>query len=453
MPDTVDPTSRPPHATAIAAAILPADSPRAATARVLAPASLSEARARLARMVRRGCFVNLPQAPAVLSVEPADDAAGASTTWRDSLFLAPTDAPGAEGRIEIAEGARLLQGLTGIHPGQAQTSGAAPWLAAALAGRLAATPFAGLAIAAPGAPANMEEHCCLRLTLRSRRHLLSALARGPVAAWLAFMSRGDWSFERTPARPWLAAVSEETIAVAQHTLPSGALRTLAPGDVIVPDSPRFGPGGEGRIRLGGRHVRVRYAAPNSLEILDVERKVTTDDMEYDAGALNDGPLEDAAENGQAAGGAHGGWSDDGYDAQEPDHEPDQGPDQGLDQERAHEGFEEQGRGDAPSSGDAAALFAELDAAPGADFPDAAPASSGDGYAGLDAIPVTLSFELGKVSLPLADARTLGPGAVVLLGGGCPASVAIVSAGRTLGRGEIVDVAGQLGIRVIQWGAP
>ncbi|SFV13931.1 FliM/FliN family flagellar motor switch protein [Pseudoduganella namucuonensis] len=429
MPDTVDPTSLAPRA----AVILPADSPLAAAARAPAPASLGEARAQLARMVRRGCFVNLPHAPALLSVELADDAAGARAEWRDSLFLAPADGPGADGRIEIADGARLLQGLTGIHPGQARSSGTAPWLAAALAGRLAATPFAGLGVAAPGAPAHMEEHCCLRLTLRSRRHLISSLARAPAAAWLAFLSRCDWSFERAPARPWLAAVSEETISIARHTLPSGALSKLAPGDVIVPDSPRFGPGGEGRIRLGHRHVRVRYAAPNSLEILDVERKVTTDDMEYEmehgmehgieqeAGASGADPLEDEPEDGRDAGGG--------------------------------EAVDGEAPGDEIPDGEAEALFAELDAAPDADLADASPDTAGDVYAGLDAFPVTLAFELGKVSLPLADARTLGPGAVVLLDGGSPASVAIVSAGRTLGRGEIVDVAGQLGIRVIQWGAP
>jgi type III secretion protein Q len=102
------------------------------------------------------------------------------------------------------------------------------------------------------------------------------------------------------------------------------------------------------------------------------------------------------------------------------------------------------------TGDAAALFAELDAA----LPhDAPPAGGEDAPAGLDAVPVTLGFELGKLALPLGDIRTLGAGTVLLLDGGSPASVAITSAGQALGRGEIVDVAGQLGIRITHWGSP
>lgn len=103
-----------------------------------------------------------------------------------------------------------------------------------------------------------------------------------------------------------------------------------------------------------------------------------------------------------------------------------------------------------ASHEAEALFAELDTA----APEEAPAFDyQDTQSELDSVPVTLSFELGKVSLLLADARTLGRGAVLQFTGGSPASVAIVSGGQTLGRGEIVDVAGQLGIRVTQWRTP
>jgi type III secretion system YscQ/HrcQ family protein len=77
----------------------------------------------------------------------------------------------------------------------------------------------------------------------------------------------------------------------------------------------------------------------------------------------------------------------------------------------------------------------------------------DAHSDLDSVPVALSFELGKISLPLAEVRTLGPGGVVLFSGGSPASIAIVSAGQTLGRGEIVEVEGRLGIRVTQWRTP
>lgn len=72
---------------------------------------------------------------------------------------------------------------------------------------------------------------------------------------------------------------------------------------------------------------------------------------------------------------------------------------------------------------------------------------------IDDVPVNLAFVLGKVRLPVGEVRRLAPGSVVLFKGGSPASVAIVSSGRTLGRGEIVDVDGQLGIRITQWSVP
>lgn len=101
--------------------------------------------------------------------------------------------------------------------------------------------------------------------------------------------------------------------------------------------------------------------------------------------------------------------------------------------------------------EAEALFAEIEAA--APEEPIAFDYKEDAYSELDCVPVTLSFELGKVCLPLSEVRTLGPGAIAQFSGGSPASIAIVSAGQTLGRGEIVDVEGRLGIRITQWGTP
>lgn len=253
--------------------LLAADSPQALNAKksALTPVRLSERRVRVSRMVRRGCFVRLPGLQAVFSIHPAEDT---GTEWASSLFLETEG-----GLIEMADGARLIQGLSGIDPSLLQSLSAErrQWLAAALAGRLAETPLAGVRIAASAAHVNMKDSCCLRLTLRSRNHMLSTLARAPASAWLDFLPRSDWSFERSPVPGFLAAESQETVRIAQHTLPAGALRTLSIGDVIVPDSPSFQPDGEGRMRLWNLHVRVRYAEPNSLEILEVERKVTPEE--------------------------------------------------------------------------------------------------------------------------------------------------------------------------------
>jgi type III secretion protein Q len=73
-------------------------------------------------------------------------------------------------------------------------------------------------------------------------------------------------------------------------------------------------------------------------------------------------------------------------------------------------------------------------------------------ADLDTVPVTLNFELGKARMTLGDIRTLAPGAIVPFTDGTPASIAIRSGGRLLGRGEVVDVQGQLAIRIVQWGS-
>jgi type III secretion protein Q len=67
--------------------------------------------------------------------------------------------------------------------------------------------------------------------------------------------------------------------------------------------------------------------------------------------------------------------------------------------------------------------------------------------------VTVDFELGRVRASLTQLQGLTAGTRLPVLDGTPASVAIVCAGRTMGRGEIVDVHGQLGIRIIEWGVP
>lgn len=71
---------------------------------------------------------------------------------------------------------------------------------------------------------------------------------------------------------------------------------------------------------------------------------------------------------------------------------------------------------------------------------------------LDSIPVTLDFELGQVAMSFGALREIGVGAIIEVSGGSPACITIASNGRTLGQGEVVDVNGQLGIRVTHWGA-
>ena len=68
---------------------------------------------------------------------------------------------------------------------------------------------------------------------------------------------------------------------------------------------------------------------------------------------------------------------------------------------------------------------------------------------LDELPVTLVFELGRSELPLAAVQGLAPGAVIPLGRDPGEAVDIVANGRRIGRGEIVRIGDELGIRVVR----
>jgi type III secretion protein Q len=70
---------------------------------------------------------------------------------------------------------------------------------------------------------------------------------------------------------------------------------------------------------------------------------------------------------------------------------------------------------------------------------------------LDDVGVTLDFELGHVATSFGALRALGVGSTLLLAQSNPVSIAIVCGKRLLGRGEAVDVDGQLGVRIIEWG--
>lgn len=67
---------------------------------------------------------------------------------------------------------------------------------------------------------------------------------------------------------------------------------------------------------------------------------------------------------------------------------------------------------------------------------------------LDELPVRVVFELGRLELPLAELEAAGPGHVFELRGDEAQPIDIVANGLRVGAGEIVSVAGQLGVRVL-----
>lgn len=70
-------------------------------------------------------------------------------------------------------------------------------------------------------------------------------------------------------------------------------------------------------------------------------------------------------------------------------------------------------------------------------------------ASFDAIPVRLSFDLGEISLTLAELRALQPGQAIRLGHPLAAAVRIRANGALIGEGELVEIDGLLGVSVSQ----
>lgn len=66
------------------------------------------------------------------------------------------------------------------------------------------------------------------------------------------------------------------------------------------------------------------------------------------------------------------------------------------------------------------------------------------------LPIPLEFELGRITLTFEELQSIGPGTILEVFDGAPLSIAIRSSGHPLGRGEIVEVDGNLGIRIAHW---
>lgn len=71
---------------------------------------------------------------------------------------------------------------------------------------------------------------------------------------------------------------------------------------------------------------------------------------------------------------------------------------------------------------------------------------------LDDLPVTLSFELGTLEMPLSELNALTPGCVLAIRGAVPPEVAVCAGGRRIGAGELVELDGRLGVEIRRIGA-
>jgi type III secretion protein Q len=67
----------------------------------------------------------------------------------------------------------------------------------------------------------------------------------------------------------------------------------------------------------------------------------------------------------------------------------------------------------------------------------------------DQLPVQLTFEVGRLEMTLAELRRLGPGSVLELGRAIAEPVRICAQGRPVGQGELVDIEGMVGVKVVR----
>jgi flagellar motor switch protein FliN/FliY len=65
------------------------------------------------------------------------------------------------------------------------------------------------------------------------------------------------------------------------------------------------------------------------------------------------------------------------------------------------------------------------------------------------VPVELSVELGKRTIPIAEILSIGPGAVIELGKAAGESLDVLVNGKLVARGEAVVVGEKYGIRIVE----
>jgi type III secretion protein Q len=68
-------------------------------------------------------------------------------------------------------------------------------------------------------------------------------------------------------------------------------------------------------------------------------------------------------------------------------------------------------------------------------------------AALDQVPIRVVFEIGRLDVPLAEVRRLGPGYVLPLAKPIESAVDIVANGRRIGQGSLMKIGDSIGVRI------
>ncbi|AKN64460.1 hypothetical protein ACP92_03970 [Herbaspirillum seropedicae] len=343
--------------------------------------------AQLSRLLGRGVRLALGRDDMALLALPASaTAASAVAAMAPDLRLQTAD-----GVLLLAQGERLLAGLTGIDPAASRHADGrfAPWLAAALAGRLQQTALASLHTVQPCAAGDAAQAglVALRLRLRDPTHAIETLAWAAPSLWRCWLEAAEPM--QMPLSAWSGLPLSSTVLLATHRLPSRVMEALRVGDLLLPERPLFDIHGHGRMTLGARQWRVRYIAHQRLQIISQENALNHDtDLAQSSADLDADPDDEAFHDADASA-ASAEEGDEGRDGED-------GPDVAVE------------------------------------------------------LPLTLQVELGRLSLSLSQLRALGEQVVLELHGASAQALRITSAGVELGRGEVVSVDGRLGVRIVRW---
>lgn len=236
-----------------------------------------------------------------------------------------------------------------------------------------------------------------------------ARLEGAASALSALAAAAPWQAGAPRALPEARLRVRVPVALGRLRLAPRTLRSLRAGDVLLPRRPRFHPDGAGVVRLGPCCLAGVLDAAGGFRFERWSADPMDDHSDEDDDTLAHDAADALAHDAEPP--------DDGLI--DPDADPDVDPDADLD--------------------------ADPDADPDADL-DAAPrAPSIDPP--IEALPLTLTIELGVLELSVAQVRALAPGQVLALERPLPAQARLVCGGIELARGELVELEGRLGLEI------
>ncbi|AVR94333.1 YscQ/HrcQ family type III secretion apparatus protein [Pseudoduganella armeniaca] len=244
--------------------------------RTLLRARVGAAYADLTRRVGRGLCLALADGVTLHVMCTAE----ALALDEDALAL-----EGPHGRLALQAGVPFLLALTGIDVAAFDAAPPAQreWLAGRVLGRLAGSPLAAMTrLVRPAPAASGSEPATLHLSLRDGSHAVGTLAQADATTWLALLATQPAQPMRVPQQAFISLPVSLVTRIARHALPPDALRTLVPGDVIVPSRPDIDVDGTGWLRGPHGLARVRYSGTGTVEFLSLESAMETEQLPDDA---------------------------------------------------------------------------------------------------------------------------------------------------------------------------